>query len=219
LTGLGAFKSVAYNTRQTAADRDALLRDSESLLKQALVVDPQASLPLYFLGRLAMWRGEADAALDYFARTLKLNPSYAPAYGAIGYVLLHTSRLQEALDNLMYAIRLSPKDHYLGLWSAHVGRVHFELGHFDDAERWLSQAVRLMPSSAMNRAALAAFHSYRNNSAAADAQIAELKKLGSAGISTELASRFTSLCKHDDDKPRRLLSGLNQILASNDPVR
>jgi TolB-like protein/cytochrome c-type biogenesis protein CcmH/NrfG len=146
LTGLGAFKSVAYNTRQTTEDRDSLLRDSENLLKQALRVNPQASLPLYFLGRRAMWRGEPDEALDYFARTLNLNPSYAPAYGAIGYVLLHTSRLQEALDNLMYAIRLSPKDHYLGLWSAHVGRIHFELGQFDEAEHWLSQAVRLMPN-------------------------------------------------------------------------
>ena len=219
LTGLGAFKSVAVNTRQTTGDRDVLLQESESLLKQALQVDPRASLPLYFLGRLAMWKAQPDEALAYFARTIELNPSYAPAYGAIGYVLLHTTRLQEALDNLMYAIRLSPKDHYLGLWSAHVGRIHFELGQFDDAERWLSQAVRLMPDSSMNRAALAAFHSYRGDFAAADNQIAELKKLGSGGMSAELISRFTTLCKQDDHKPKRLLSGLNKVFASIDPVR
>ena len=191
LTGLGAFKSVAVNTGQIKGDRASLLQESETLLKQALQVDPKASLPLYFLGRVAMWRGKPDEALEHFAQTLILNPSYAPAYGALGYVLLHTDRLQEALDNLMYAIRLSPKDHYLGLWSAHVGRIHFELGQFEEAERWLSQAVRLMPNSSMNRAALAAFHFYRDNSAAADAQIVELKKLGSGGTSTSLISRFT----------------------------
>jgi TolB-like protein/DNA-binding SARP family transcriptional activator len=219
LTGLGAFKSVAYNTRQTTDDRDSLLRDSENLLKQALRVNPQASLPLYFLGRRAMWQGEPDEALDYFARTLNLNPSYAPAYGAIGYVLLHTNRLQEALDNLMYAIRLSPKDHYLGLWSAHVGRIHFELGQFDEAEHWLSLAVRLMPGSTMNRAALAAFHTYRDNPAAADAQIVELKKLGSGATSADLIGRFTALCRQDDHKPKRLLGGLNKVFASIDSAR
>ena len=219
LTGLGAFKLVAVNTRQTTGDRDSLLHESESLLKQAMRINPQASLPQYFFGRLAMWRGESDEALSYYARTLELNPSYAPAYGAIGYVLLHTSRLQEALDNLMYAIRLSPKDHYLGLWSAHVGRIHFELGQFEEAERWLSQAVRLMPSSPMNRAALAAFYSYRGDFAAADDQIIELKKLASGGISAELISRFTMLCKQLDHKPKRLLSGLNKVFASIDSSR
>jgi len=219
LTGLGAFKSTAVNTRQTTGDRDTLLQESESLLKQALQVDPQASLPLYFLGRLAMWKAQPDEALSYYARTIELNPSYAPAYGAIGYVLLHTTRLQEALDNLMYAIRLSPKDHYMGLWSAHVGRIHFELGNFDEAERWLSQAVGMMPNSPMNRSALAAFHSYRGNTAGADAQITELKKLVYGGISTDFISRFTTLCKDDGDKPKRLLSGLSDVMASINTVR
>jgi TolB-like protein/lipoprotein NlpI len=219
LTGLGAFKSTAYNTGQITEGRESLLLESENLLKQAQNLDPQASLPLYFLGRLAMVRQRPDEALAYFARTLILNPSYAPAHGAIGYVLLHTKRLQEALDNLTYAIRLSPKDHYLGLWSAHVGRVHFELGNFDEAERWLSQGVSLMPNSFTNRIALVAFYSYRDNSAAVDAQIIELKKLRFRGTSAGLISRFTTLCKHDDDKPQRLLSGLNKVWASLDPAR
>lgn len=214
LTGLGAFKSVAYNTRQTSEDRDLRPRDGESLLRQAQSLDPNASLPLYFLGRNAMWRGAADEALDYFARTLKLNPSHAPSYGSIGYVLLHTNRLQDAVDNLMYAIRLSPKDHYLGLWSAHVGRAHFELGDFADAERWLTQAVNLMPNSPMNQTALAAFHFYRGDVAAADRQIIELKKLGPVPSSADLVLRFTVLCKHEGDRPQRLLSGLSMVMAS-----
>jgi hypothetical protein len=107
----------------------------------------------------------------------------------------------------------------MGLWSAHVGRIHFELGNFDDAERWLSQAVSMMPNSSMNRSALAAFHYYRGNTAGADAQITELKKLGYGGISTDFISRFTTLCKDDGDKPKRLLSGLNEVMASINTVR
>ena len=95
----------------------------------------------------------------------------------------------------------------------------FELGQFEEAERWLSQAVRLMPSSPMNRAALAAFYSYRGDFAAADNQIIELKKFASGGMSAELISRFTTLCKQDDHKLKRLLSGLNKVFASIEPVR
>lgn len=215
LTGLGAFKAVAYNTRQGATHPDALLQDSERLLKRAQAIDPKASLPLYFLGRLAMWRGQRDEALTYFTKAIEINPSAAPAYGSIGYVLLHTEHLKEALENLLYAIRLSPEDHYMGLWSAHVGRIYLELGDLDAAEKWLAQSVDLMPKSVLNRAALAAYHSYRGNDAAAAAQIVEMKKLESSGPLDDLIGRFTVLCQAETDRPKHLIAGLRKAMASN----
>lgn len=207
LTGLGAFKSTAYNTRQTE-NPAGLLDEAEALLKQAIALNPHASLPVYFLGRVAMWRGQAEEALARFTETVELNPSYAPAYGAIGYVLLHTGQNEQARDNLMYAIRLSPKDHYVGLWSNHLGRAYFELGQVADAERWLSQAVALMPKSTLNRAALAAFYAAEGNQEAAAVQAREIAKLVPAMTAEELSRRFTLLCKPGEYTPQRLLAGL-----------
>lgn len=214
LTGLGAFKSVAANTRQGGEDRETLLRASEALLKRAAEIDPQSSLPPFFLGRLAMWRGQREEALDRFARAVELNPSLAPAYGSIGYVLLHTVRQREALDNLLYAIRLSPNDHYMGLWSAHLGRAYLELGDLDAAGKWLTQSVALMPKSALNVAALAAYYSYRGDDAAAAEQIVKVRKLESSGPLDDLIARFTVLCRDEAERPKHLIAGLQKAMAS-----
>jgi TolB-like protein/DNA-binding SARP family transcriptional activator len=215
LIGLGAFKTTAVNTQQMMTDGPAvMLRDAEALLKQAQAANPQASLPYYFLGRNAMIRKQPDEALAYLQHALELNPSYAPAYGTIGYILLHTGHPQEAVDNLKYAIKLSPNDHYMGLWSNHLGRAYFELGDYDAAEHWLTQGVSLMPRSPLNHAVLGAFYAYRDNTAAAEAQIVELRKLSPNATLDGLVSLFTGLCRQDSDRPQHLLAGLRKAMSS-----
>ena len=150
LTGLGTFKYAATNTGQTSEDRDLLLGQSENLLRRANALDPNASLPYYFLGLVASRRGQPEDALPLLEKVLELNPSYAPAYAAIGYIQMNTGRRTEAIKNIKYSIQLSPKDNYLGLWSQYLGRIYIELGDDAEAERWLTQSVTLMPNSPMS---------------------------------------------------------------------
>ncbi|MBS0244401.1 MAG: tetratricopeptide repeat protein, partial [Proteobacteria bacterium] len=127
LTGLGAFtSSLAFRTPRS--ERKAIVDEAEGYLKHALERDPQASVAHYFMGQVAILRGDAAEALARFERTISINPSYAPAYGQKGLIQLSSGRHQEALELVQYAMRLSPKDRYLGLWSSYLGRIHFELG-------------------------------------------------------------------------------------------
>lgn len=184
------------------------------LLNKAMALNPQASLPHYFLGLRAATLGQAEQALAYYSRTLELNPSYAPAYGANGFVLLSTGRPHEALDEVMRAIRLSPKDHYLGLWSLYVGRIHLELGNDQEAEHWLLQSVRLIPNGAPGRAALISLLVHKGDLPSALSQAAELARASPQFTLEVLEKAFTALSKKEEHKPKRLLSGLQQAFAA-----
>src|SRR5262249_12000947 len=81
LRGRGAVKTIDAGVRQMG--NEAGLREAEVLLRKSEALNPRGSLQPYFLGRNLMYQGRRDEALALFARTLELNPSYAPAYGTI----------------------------------------------------------------------------------------------------------------------------------------
>jgi DNA-binding SARP family transcriptional activator/TolB-like protein len=213
LTGLGAFKAAAVNTRQTSEDLAMVLKQAESLLRQANAINPKASLPYYFLALIATRRGSADEALPLYQRTLEINPSYAPAYAGLGFLQMHAGRLAEAVENIKYAIRLSPKDNYLGLWSQNLGRAYLELGNVGEAEVWLTQSVTLMPNSPMSHLSLAAFLAERGDMTRAHEQAAELAKLAPRITMDEWITSLTLLCKQDEHRPARLIAGLRRAMA------
>jgi tetratricopeptide (TPR) repeat protein len=214
LTGLGTFKYTSVNTRQTSEDPAALLDQSESLLRRAMSLNPNLSLPYYFLGLVEARRGLADDALRLYGRALGLNPSHAPAYAATGFVQLHRGQLTDAIENVRYAIRLSPKDHYLGLWSQYLGRIYLELRDDAEAEHWLSQSVSLMPNSPLSRLSLAAFLAERGDMIGAQAQAVMLAKLAPKATYDDWVEQLTALCKQEEDRPTRLIAGLRKVMAS-----
>jgi tetratricopeptide (TPR) repeat protein len=214
LTGLGAFKYVSVNTGQTREDHALLLDQAESLLRQSSALKPRASLPYYFLGLVTARRGLLEEALRLYEKTLELNPSYAPAYGAMGFIQLNSGRRAEAIENIKYAIRLSPKDNYLGLWSQYLGRIYIELGDDAEAERWLKQSVDVMPNSPLGRLSLAAFLAQRGDLDAARAQAAMLAKLAPNVTLDQWIRTLTALCRQPEHRPVRLIAGLRLAFAS-----
>jgi tetratricopeptide (TPR) repeat protein len=192
-----------------------LLNESESLLRRANALDPKASLPYYFLGLVATRRGLLDDALALFEKTIEINPSYAPAYAAIGYVRMNSGRLAEAIENIKYSIRLSPKDNYLGLWSQYLGRIYIELGDDAEAERWLTQSVDLMPNSPMSHLSLAAFLARRGDLEQARAQAETLAKV----TLDEWIESLTAPCKQEEHRPMKLIAGLRQAVASTRSIQ
>jgi adenylate cyclase len=214
LTGLGTFKAATANIGQTSEDRDLLLGQSENLLRRANALDPNASLPYYFLGLVASRRGQPEDALPLLEKVLELNPSYAPAYAAIGYIQMNTGRPTEAIKNIQYSIQLSPKDNYLGLWSQYLGRIYIELGDDAEAERWLTQSVTLMPNSPLSYLSLAAFLARRGDLEHAHAETVTLAALAPKITLDEWIKVLTVPCKQEEHRPAKLIAGLRQAMMS-----
>jgi adenylate cyclase len=212
LTGLGTFKYATAATRPPSEDSDLMLGQSENLLRRANALDPNASLPYYFLGLVATRRGQPEDALPLLEKALELNPSYAPAYAAIGYIQMNTGRPTEAIKNIQYSIQLSPKDNYLGLWSQYLGRIYIELGDDAEAERWLTQSVTLMPNSPLSHLSLAAFLARRGDLEHAHAETVTLATLAPKVTLDEWIKVLMAPCKQEEHRPAKLIAGLRQAM-------
>src|SRR5262249_40767665 len=214
LTGLGAFKFSSANFYRGSKDFNALLDQSEGLLRRASSLEPRASLPQYFLALVLTRRGHPEDALPLLEKVLELNPSYAPAYAAIGYIQMNAGRPTEAIKNIEYAMRLSPKDHYLGLWSQYLGRIYIELDAHAQAESWLVQSVNLMPNSPVSHLSLAALMARRSELEKAHAEIATVTRLAPGVTIEQWIELLTVVCKREADRPTKLVDGLRQAFAA-----
>jgi tetratricopeptide (TPR) repeat protein len=143
---------------------------------------------------------------------LELNPSYAPAYAQVGHVLSRIGKLNEAIEQVRYAIRLSPKDHALGIWTLFGGQIELELGHDDAAREWLSRAAELTPRSPFAQASLAALYALRGDHANMTKHADEARKLAPWLTLEKMKERVVGLSDQGGE-PRRLLEGLRLAFA------
>ncbi len=70
--------------------------------------------------------GAADAGLA-------VNPNYAPLYLPRAGAELSLGRFEQAKSDAQHAMRLSPRDTYIGVWHVQLGEAETGLGHFDAA--------------------------------------------------------------------------------------
>ena len=79
-----------------------------------------------------------DSAVAGFKKLLKQEPENIQALNALGYTLAdRTDRFQEALEYILRAFKLNPKDAAI---LDSLGWVNFRLGNLDEALKWLRQA-------------------------------------------------------------------------------
>jgi len=212
MTGLAAYY-VQAAAMYLLPDPEPHLQRAETLLKQVIASHPHGALPYFYHGMLEKTRGNSQAALAAFAKVIELNPSYAPAYALIGHVLSRTGRLSEAIEHVRYAIRLSPKDHALGIWSLFAGQIELELGRDDSALEWLTRAVELTPRSPFAQASLAAAYALRGDGQNAARHAGEARRLSPNMTLAQMIERVMGQSENGGE-PRRLLDGLRQAFTS-----
>jgi adenylate cyclase len=74
-----------------------------------------------------------DEALRTADAGLAINPNYAQLYGARSTAKSSLGQFEQAKSDAQQAIRLSPRDPFIGLFHVHVGDAELGLGHFDAA--------------------------------------------------------------------------------------
>ena len=155
----------------------AELRRAKNHLIRALRIDPSMALAHFFLGMLHKANGNSVAALQRFKRTLELNPSFVPAYANIGHALMLEGRLEEALENVRLAKRLSPNDAFFPTWSVIEGEIQFERGEFAAAIACFQVALARSPGLARAYGWIAAAHRSVGDDASAAQYMREFQSL------------------------------------------
>jgi tetratricopeptide (TPR) repeat protein len=104
INALNSIAALYSNIEFKGAD----LKKAETYLKQALAAAPKDSSSLENLARLYHSVGRADDAIEFFKKTLEVNPTSADVHFQLGVAYANQSKIPEALESLNAALRLNP---------------------------------------------------------------------------------------------------------------
>jgi len=85
-------------------------RDSETLWRHVVALDPGSAVGHSNLGAVLERDGKIAAAIDEFQQALRINPRFAPPHRNWGNALVRQGRFEEAIEHYTAALRIDPDD-------------------------------------------------------------------------------------------------------------
>lgn len=211
--GLAGLQIMATALFMIPEDPQAL-EEAETSVGIALRANPLSTLALYYRGVARKLRGQIQPALEDFRAIIELNPSFALAYTQIGHILGGQGKTEEALAHLQYAMRLSPKDPSLGVWTVFAGQIEMERGDDGAALNWFRKSVAVSPNSPFSHVALAAVLVQNGESREAARHVIEARRLVPT-LTTETLIRRLSKSGGPSMGPSRMRDGIEKAMASH----
>jgi TolB-like protein len=94
---------------------------------------------------LAYVAGELDDGAAFIDRALNLNPNWAYAWAASGWMKLCFGEPETAIEHTATAIRLSPFDPLMFAWQSFTALAQICAGRYDEAAAWVAESLRRQP--------------------------------------------------------------------------
>jgi tetratricopeptide (TPR) repeat protein len=143
-----AAAQVKLGTRNTVATAEAYIQSGDfpsaiALLRSAISAKADEVDLQFQLGSVQERAGDRKAAEAVFLEVLKKNPEHAPSLNYLGYMWAENGvNLERAQEMLTRAVGQDPDN---GAYIDSLGWVYFRLGQLDLAEKYLTDATRLLP--------------------------------------------------------------------------
>src|SRR5215831_7203321 len=118
-----------------------------------------------------------EDAIPEFETVIAADHNLASAYAALGWCKMMTGLIDETIPLEQRAIRLSPRDRYIGVWYWRIGVVRLLQSSTDEAIVWLEKARVAAPGYALHHAWLAAALAIKGQQERAVAELTEAQKL------------------------------------------
>jgi adenylate cyclase len=173
LVNVLAGRVLANMTDTAAAD----LERAKGLSERALAASPRSPLVHHAKGQLLRAQRRYAEAIPEYETVLAYDRNWVYAYFALGQCKLNIGSIEETIPLVERAIRLSPRDPQLGVWSEQIGIAHMLQSHVDEAVMWLEKARNHTPAHSMIRADLAAAYGLAGETERASAELAEARRL------------------------------------------
>jgi len=192
------------------------LNETERVLNETLNKSPNSISALYSLALLQKYHGQYSASLRLLNRCLELNPSFLPAQGQLGHVLIRMGQPQQGLEKILQTIRAATlNDPTTGYWYLFAAEAELELGHDLAALDWALRADAFMPGSPLVQAWLASLYATIGDKSNAAKSVAALTKMA-PGRTQLFMQRATKDAGGVDNRSRpRILDGLRLALSSS----
>ena len=122
----------------------------------AVSLDDKDAMAHAVLAHIRMWCSEWEAAIAEARTAFALNPNNAFVISMLGCVLGFGGYREEALARLQQAMRASPHDPLIWLWTMWTAMMQFYSRQFDAAIKTLQELIRLRPDFIQGYVTLAA---------------------------------------------------------------
>jgi len=109
-----------------------------------LFAAPMSREQLFQLGTAAAAGDQFDQSVALFQKAIELDPRFAPAYNALGLVnqTFEQGDRDKAIQYFEMAVAVAPD--FFESWN-NLGRSHYALGHFVEAEKALLNSLKVRP--------------------------------------------------------------------------
>lgn len=137
-----ATTALMYDMWTQRASEDAIRR-LRKMAQSAIFADIEDARGHTLAGVAEIWLRQPLRAEALLTRAIELNPSLVMAHAQLGSALLLRGDLQQAIDRLHFAIRLSPNDSVLFLTLGELGTSHLLDGQVSEALAYAEKSLAL----------------------------------------------------------------------------
>jgi len=175
LAGVLVTSVLAGMADSAAAD----LARAEGLLDRALAASPGLAFAHFEKGHVLRAQNRWEEAMLEYEAALALDHNSVYALNGLGWCKLYAGSIEEVIPLVEQAIRLSPRDLWIGHFYYLIGTVYLLQSHTDEAIVWLEKARSAMPTLPIHRSRLASAYALRGETERAAAELAEARRLSS----------------------------------------
>jgi adenylate cyclase len=120
------------------------VKAAEQAAKKALELDDRIPQAHWVLGYIDLFGlKKHDAAIEQGLKAIRLDPNLADGHTLLAVTYLYKGQPQMTLRYVAEAMRLNP--HYPSQYPAVMGYAYYFLGEWDEAEKYLKQAIEMNP--------------------------------------------------------------------------
>ena len=162
-------------------------RRAEELVEQALAASPRDYLAHYAKGSVLRFQGRCDQAIAEYERALESNRNWLNSLDFLAACNMMTGSMETAISLEQQAIRLGPRDPYIGNFYSRIGQAHLLLAQTDEAIIWFEKAAGAIPGYGVPHAYLASAYALKGETERASAELAEARRLADDGRYSSIA--------------------------------
>lgn len=171
-----SFTYMADAWRGRSDDPVGMIRKANGIALDAVRNDDLDSYAHFTLGTAISCFGQLEPAMAEQRRALDLYPNFAAAAGELGRLLAFSGRHDEAMEQILRAIRCSPSDPHLSLWLRSRAIACFCAGRYEEAAAHAAEAVSKRPDWFFNHHLIAACQAASGNLRRAGEAMAEARR-------------------------------------------
>jgi TolB-like protein/DNA-binding winged helix-turn-helix (wHTH) protein len=160
-------------TSSAAAD----LARAEELVERALAAAPRNARAHYARGTVLRAQNRFAEAIPEYETAIAFDRNWLDAYANLGQCKFYTGSLEEYIQLVEQAIRLSPRDPLIGVWYGRIGLAHLLQSRIDEAILWLEKARDASPGLPYIYSRLASAYALKGETARAAAELSEARRL------------------------------------------